>query len=277
MNIENPVLKKVSSVSFSFYTSDEIRKLSVKQITNPVTLDNLGHPTTGGLYDLALGPYEREDSCHTCGLGYFECPGHFGHIELPVPLYNTIVFKTLYKLMQSLCFCCHHFRTGRVKMASYIAKYRLMYAGLLTEAKEIDEFIQRINPIRFEDEGAKKTPSLSEDEIIEEIKKYTDEKIAENPHQYVKTTILNLELHKLEKEFLKDIPAVTCHNCKGISPKLRKEGCHKIFQKELPSKSRAIMNAKGIHLNHYLKPKQTNTMIQMKKLTVSLKVSSLLH
>ncbi|KAG4097968.1 beta and beta-prime subunits of DNA dependent RNA-polymerase [Neocallimastix lanati (nom. inval.)] len=246
MNIENPVLKKVSSVSFSFYTSDEIRKLSVKQITNPVTLDNLGHPTTGGLYDLALGPYEREDSCHTCGLGYFECPGHFGHIELPVPLYNTIVFKTLYKLMQSLCFCCHHFRTGRVKMASYIAKYRLMYAGLLTEAKEIDEFIQRINPIRFEDEGAKKTPSLSEDEIIEEIKKHTDEMIAENPNQYVKSTLLNLELHKLEKEFLKDIPAVTCHNCKGISPKLRKEGCHKIFQKELPSKSRAIMNAKGI-------------------------------
>jgi len=61
MNIEIPVLKKVSSVSFSFYTSDEIRKLSVKQITNPVTLDNLGHPTTGGLYDLALGPYERDD------------------------------------------------------------------------------------------------------------------------------------------------------------------------------------------------------------------------
>jgi|GEM_PF-1188445 len=131
-------------------------------------------------------------------------------------------------------------------MASYIAKYRLMYAGLLTEAKEIDEFIQRINPIRFEDEGAKKTPSLSEDEIIEEIKKHTDEMIAENPNQYVKSTLLNLELHKLEKEFLKDIPAVTCHNCKGISPKLRKEGCHKIFQKELPSKSRAIMNAKGI-------------------------------
>ncbi|ORY25000.1 beta and beta-prime subunits of DNA dependent RNA-polymerase [Neocallimastix californiae] len=91
MNIENPVLKKATNVSFSFYTSDEIRNLSVKQITNPVALDNLGHPTTGGLYDLVLGPYEREDSCRTCGLGYFEYSGHFGHIELPVPLYNTIV------------------------------------------------------------------------------------------------------------------------------------------------------------------------------------------
>lgn len=30
--------------------------------------------------------------CQTCSLGYDSCPGHFGHIELPLPVYNPLVF-----------------------------------------------------------------------------------------------------------------------------------------------------------------------------------------
>jgi len=30
--------------------------------------------------------------CGTCGLKYRACPGHFGHIELAVPVYNPLVF-----------------------------------------------------------------------------------------------------------------------------------------------------------------------------------------
>jgi DNA-directed RNA polymerase I subunit RPA1 len=43
------------STSFSFYTNDEISKLSVKQILNPNAFDHLGNPTSGGIYDKALG------------------------------------------------------------------------------------------------------------------------------------------------------------------------------------------------------------------------------
>ena len=30
--------------------------------------------------------------CATCQQGYMACPGHFGHIELAVPVYNPLVF-----------------------------------------------------------------------------------------------------------------------------------------------------------------------------------------
>ena len=46
---------QLTGVSFSLYSNEEIRKLSVKEITNPVSLDVLLHPTYGGLYDPALG------------------------------------------------------------------------------------------------------------------------------------------------------------------------------------------------------------------------------
>jgi len=50
----------ITGVSFSFYTPEDVRKLSVKQITNPVTYDELQNPVEGGLYDLALGPVDRK-------------------------------------------------------------------------------------------------------------------------------------------------------------------------------------------------------------------------
>lgn len=34
----------------------------------------------------------RNSSCVTCGLPGAACAGHFGHIELAVPVYNPLVF-----------------------------------------------------------------------------------------------------------------------------------------------------------------------------------------
>ena len=31
-------------------------------------------------------------SCTTCKLSAVHCPGHFGHIELPLPVYNPLIF-----------------------------------------------------------------------------------------------------------------------------------------------------------------------------------------
>jgi len=50
----NPV-HQIEDVQFRFYTPDEVRAISVKEITNLETFDNLSHPTVGGLYDQALG------------------------------------------------------------------------------------------------------------------------------------------------------------------------------------------------------------------------------
>ncbi|CAG8448743.1 13571_t:CDS:10 [Ambispora leptoticha] len=62
MNISHPIGTEIHSVAFSCYSPEEIRKLSVKRITHPEVFDNLNQPTTGGLYDLALGPFERDEN-----------------------------------------------------------------------------------------------------------------------------------------------------------------------------------------------------------------------
>lgn len=71
---------------------DLLRKLSVKSITNPRYLDSLGNPALNGLYDLALGPADSKEVCATCVQDFSSCSGHLGHIELPLTVYNPLLF-----------------------------------------------------------------------------------------------------------------------------------------------------------------------------------------
>ena len=50
--------ESVEAVQFSFMSAEDVRKHSVKQITNPILLDPIAEPIPGGLYDPALGPYD---------------------------------------------------------------------------------------------------------------------------------------------------------------------------------------------------------------------------
>ena len=84
----------------------QIRKLSVKQIVSPIVFDNLRNAVPGGLYDPAMGPLEQSGQCTTCKQGYMFCPGHFGHVELAVPVYNPLVFTTMFKLLRCTCLNC---------------------------------------------------------------------------------------------------------------------------------------------------------------------------
>ena len=69
-----------------------LRKLSVKSITNPRYLDSLGNPSVNGLYDLALGPADSKEVCSTCVQDFTNCSGHLGHIDLPLTVYNPLLF-----------------------------------------------------------------------------------------------------------------------------------------------------------------------------------------
>lgn len=116
--IEIPFHRPVG-VKLSLYISEEIKKLSVKRITNPETFDSLLHPNYGGLYDPALGPADRDEICDTCGQNNIHCPGHLGHIELPLPVYHPIFMKIMIVILRSSCFCCHNLLITNVAKHAY--------------------------------------------------------------------------------------------------------------------------------------------------------------
>lgn len=114
MSILKATSSCVDSLSFRIYTDEDIKRLSVLQIANPVTFDPLGHATIGGLCDSRLGifstfnscayflvfqgPIKRYELCQTCNLTDLECPGHFGHIVLPLPIFNPFFLRYLFSV-----------------------------------------------------------------------------------------------------------------------------------------------------------------------------------
>lgn len=106
---------RIRDVSFLTLTADDIKKQSVKHITNPETFDDLLHPNAGGLYDGSMGPVDRSDLCESCGMNNVHCPGHLGHIELPLPVYHPIFFRILQQFLNLTCYNCHSLLLSRSK------------------------------------------------------------------------------------------------------------------------------------------------------------------
>jgi DNA-directed RNA polymerase beta' subunit len=48
--------------------------------------------------------------CATCHLSSYQCPGHFGHIELPVPVFHPLFMNQAFGLLRSVCMFCHQFK-----------------------------------------------------------------------------------------------------------------------------------------------------------------------
>lgn len=101
------VAHTVSKLSFRFYSDKEAQRLSVRRLTSPQAFDELGRSIPRGLYDPALGPTSYFDGpCVTCGQIYNSCPGHFGHIQLPVPVINPLLTKIVLRIIRSTCWSC---------------------------------------------------------------------------------------------------------------------------------------------------------------------------
>ena len=131
--------ERLCSISFSTYRADEIKKISCKRITNPETFDSLMYPNAGGLYDISLGPADKVELCGTCGLNYVHCPGHMGHIQLPLPVYHPVFFSSLYKLLRCTCFNCRRLLAPPKKTELIVAQLRLLKAGYYSVASTIED------------------------------------------------------------------------------------------------------------------------------------------
>jgi hypothetical protein len=55
-------------------------------------------------------------SCTTCHLTSFDCPGHFGHIDLPAPVFHPLYMVQAFQLLRGSCTYCHRFLVNDVQV-----------------------------------------------------------------------------------------------------------------------------------------------------------------
>jgi len=96
----------IESIEFSLLSPQQIKKMSVLEVTVPDLYDNDGFPLEGGPMDPKLGVIDPGLKCRTCGLSMGGCLGHFGFIELVRPVIHVMYAKLIYKILKMTCHVC---------------------------------------------------------------------------------------------------------------------------------------------------------------------------
>ena len=78
--------KRIGSIKFTLMDPNEIRKMSSVEVKTADTYKDDGHAFRQGLMDTKMGVIDPGMRCNTCGNRHEECPSHFGHIQLELPV-----------------------------------------------------------------------------------------------------------------------------------------------------------------------------------------------
>ena len=98
--------KRIDSIKFSLMDPNEIRKMSAVEVKTADTYKDDGHAFKQGLMDPKMGVIDPGIRCETCGNKHDECPSHFGHIALELPVMHigfTALIKTALKCTCNDC------------------------------------------------------------------------------------------------------------------------------------------------------------------------------
>ncbi|KAL8807886.1 MAG: hypothetical protein Q9200_004486 [Gallowayella weberi] len=263
MNVSQPIASHIGSVEFGSLSPEEVRALSVKKIVNPTTFDPLLHPVPGGLYDAALGAW-GDNPCATCSLNTYSCPGHVGHIELPVPVYHVTFMDQLLILLKAKCEFCGHLKLNPVEISRFTCKLRLIHHGMLKESQQLDDLLSTAgskpaaltNGITVGEEGDEESDA---DDFQEKMKTFTKRAIkrlqvkSQKNSRPEKTEVIAEERRAIVGEFLAAIRKTkTCGRCKGTSRSYRRDRYSKIFRKPLSTQDKAKNTQIGLKASNPL-------------------------
>ncbi|KAK1308959.1 DNA-directed RNA polymerase E subunit 1 [Acorus calamus] len=100
----------IRDIKFNLATTEEISTSSISDcsITHPNQLTNpfLGLPVESG----------KCESCGAAELG--KCEGHFGYIQLPIPIYHPWHISELRQVLSAVCLKCLRVKKGKVKQSA---------------------------------------------------------------------------------------------------------------------------------------------------------------
>lgn len=103
-------ISRINEIEFSVLSNEETKRMSTVR-KDPFGINlaesyNKYEPQKGGLVDLRLGTSDPYLNCNTCGLNMENCPGHFGHHELPDYFFHFGYLNHLKVILQCVCLKC---------------------------------------------------------------------------------------------------------------------------------------------------------------------------
>lgn len=128
------IITDIAKVKFGIFSADEIKRMATCK------LDKSDKEGPGTVYDELMGCTANQSRCTTCNLSIIECQGHFGYIELPVPIFHPLLIKQIEQILSCVCLKCYRL----IVNPEFINKIITRIAGKL-KFKNVVENLSKIN------------------------------------------------------------------------------------------------------------------------------------
>lgn len=125
-----------SHVSFGIDSAELIQQEAHLHVVakNLYNQDANRTPVTYGVLDRRMGVSQKDATCDTCKKGLNDCVGHFGYIDLALPVFHVGHFRATITILQSICKVCSRVMLKEDEKKQFSA--RLMNPNLSYLAKK---------------------------------------------------------------------------------------------------------------------------------------------
>ncbi|KAI9195771.1 hypothetical protein LWI28_017883 [Acer negundo] len=106
-------------------SGEEIMKAAEVQVYLGRYYNSSGVPYEGGLLDRRMGPAnKRASKCPTCHGDFGDCPGHYGYVNLALPVYNVGYMATILNILKCICKSCSRILLDEKLRKEFLKKMR---------------------------------------------------------------------------------------------------------------------------------------------------------
>lgn len=148
LTMASPGLLRASSVA-QIHCTTGVPTEPNKKLFGSLYDPRLGHGAQY-MHDGSSGACRTIPHCYTCGMDYHNCPGHSGHIELPMVIINPLFTQLVVTIMQTLCVNCCRLRISPYYiLAQYITPAATNHERMLRRLKEISIACNRYPHCQF--------------------------------------------------------------------------------------------------------------------------------
>ena len=96
----------IKGVQFGIMTGESLSQYASAEVHHGHLYDGTGQPVPFGCNDPRMGVNVRGGLCGTCGEPHETCPGHFGFVQLELPVFHVGYFRHTQQVLQSICKAC---------------------------------------------------------------------------------------------------------------------------------------------------------------------------
>jgi DNA-directed RNA polymerase III subunit RPC1 len=117
--------RKISKIQFGALSTNEIQKVAEVQVNSR---DLYAMPqrrvAPNGCLDPHLGISDKASSCLTCNKKLADCAGHFGYVQLELPLFHAGYFRHTLTILQCICKRCSRILLPPAERQDFLKKMR---------------------------------------------------------------------------------------------------------------------------------------------------------